>query len=89
MRLLFTQSAQRDLLRLREFIAEKNPAAAGRISQRLLKVIGRLADQPRMGVTIEEFPDTRDLIVGDYIIRYLVIADDIYILRIWHGREHR
>ena len=89
MKLLFTHSAQRDLLRLREFIAEKNPGAAGRVSRRLLKVIRRLADQPRMGVTIEELPDTRDLIVGDYIVRYLVIADEIYILRIWHCREHR
>lgn len=89
MRLLFTHSAQRDLMRLREFIAEKNPGAAGRISQRLLSVIKRFTDQPRMGVTIEKLPDTRELIVGDYIVRYLVIEDEIYILRIWHGREHR
>jgi len=89
MRLLFTHSAQRDLMRLREFVAEKNPGAAGRISQRLLNVIRRLADQPRMGVTVEELPGTRDLIVGDYTVRYLVVEDEIYVLRIWHGREHR
>ena len=89
MRLLFTYSAQRDLMRLREFIAEKNPGSAGRISRRLLSVMKRLADQPRMGVPIEELPDTRELIFGDYIVRYLVIEDEIYILRIWHGREHR
>lgn len=76
-------------MRLREFIAEKNPGAARRISQRLLTAIKRLVDQPKTGVTVEEMPDTRDLIVGDYIVRYLVIEDEIYILRIWHGREHR
>ena len=89
MRLLFTHSAQRDLMRLREFIAEKNPAAARRISERLLTSIKRLVDQPQMGVTIEALPDTRDLIVGDYIVRYIFIEDEIYILRIWHGREYR
>ena len=89
MKLLFTHSAQRDLMRLREFIAKKNPGAARRISRRLLTVIKRLADQPKTGVTIEDLPDTRDLIVGDYIVRYLVIEDEIYILRIWHGRERR
>ncbi len=89
MKLLFTHSAQRDLMRLREFIAEKNPGAARRISQRRLTAIRRLVDQPGMGVTVEELPDTRDLIIGDYTIRYLVIEDEIYVLRIWHGREDR
>jgi plasmid stabilization system protein ParE len=37
MKLLFTASAQKDLIRLREFIAQKNPAAATRINQRLRK----------------------------------------------------
>jgi len=76
-------------MRLREFIAEKNPAAARRISQRLLTSIKRLVDQPQMGVTFEELPDTRDLVVGDYIVRYIHIEEEIYILRIWHGREDR
>ena len=76
-------------MRLREFIAEKNPAAARRISQRLLTSIKRLVDKPQIGVTIDELPDTRDLIIGDYIVRYILIEDEIYILRIWHGREHR
>ena len=89
MRLLFTHSAQRDLMRLRDFIAEKNPAAAGRISQRLLTSIKRLVDQPQMGVTVEELPGTRDLIVGDYIVRYFLTEDEIYVLRIWHSREAR
>ncbi len=89
MRLLFTHSAQRDLMRLREFIAEKNPAAARRISQRLVGSIKRLADQPQMGVPIEELPGTRDLIIGDYVIRYILVEEEIYILRIWHGKEDR
>jgi len=89
MKLRFTRSAQRDLIRLREFIAVKNPRAAKRISQRLKQSIQRLTDQPDMGVNIEEIPNVQDLISGDYLIRYTVLDHDIYILRIWHGKEDK
>ena len=89
MKLLFTQSAQKDLIRLREFIAEKNPAAASRISQRLKLSIQRLTDQPEMGVNVEELPGVQDLVTGDYIVRYTVLEQVIYILRIWHGKQDR
>ena len=89
MKLLFTQSSQRDLVRLRNFIAEKNPQAARLIGQRLVTSINRLLDQPEMGIDVDELPGTQDLITGDYIVRYAVLEDDIYILRIWHGKEYR
>jgi addiction module RelE/StbE family toxin len=89
MKLLFTHSAQRDLMHLRDFIAEKNPGAARRISRRLLTAINRLTDQPEMGIDVEELPGTQDLIAGDYIVRYVVLEDEIYVLRIWHGKEDR
>ena len=89
MRLMFTHSAQRDLVRLREFIADKNPGAAMRISQCLLTSVGRLVDQPEMDVPVEGIAGTRDLIVSDYVVRYVVLEGDPYILRIWHGREAR
>ena len=86
MKLLFTQSSQRDLVRLRNFIAEKNPQAARLIGQRLVTSINRLLDQPEMGIDVDELPGTQDLITGDYIVRYAVLEDEIYILRIWHGK---
>lgn len=89
MRLQFTKSAQRDLIRLREFIASKNPQAANRISQRLKQAIQRLTEQPDMGVNVAELPGVQDLVSGDYLVRYTVLDNDIYILRIWHGKEDR
>jgi addiction module RelE/StbE family toxin len=89
MKLLFTHSAQRDLMHLRDFIAEKNPGAARRISRRLLTAINRLTDQPEMGIDVKELPGTQDLIAGDYIVRYVVLEEEIYVLRIWHGKEDR
>ncbi len=88
MTIKFTRSAQQDLIRLREFIAAKNPQAAQRIGQRLRQSIQKLIDQPEMGVSVEEIPDLRDWISGDYIVRYTIIEKDIVILRIWHGKEN-
>lgn len=87
--LQFTHSAQRDLGRLRDFIAEKNPQAAERISARLRQSIQRLVDQPEIGINVAELPGVQDLISGEYIVRYIVLGDAIYILRIWHGKEDR
>ena len=89
MKFQFTASAQRDLIRLREFIADKNPSAAARISQRLRESIARITDQPEMGANVEDIPGVQDLISGDYIVRYAVLEETVYILRVWHGREDR
>lgn len=89
MRLLFTASAQRDLTRLREFIAEKNPDAATRISQRLRQSIQRITEQPEMGVNVEDLPGVQDLVAGDYIVRFTMLELEVYILRVWHGKEER
>ena len=88
-RLRFTASATRDLRRLRDFIAEHDPAAATRVSQRLGKTIRPLRDQPALGREVEELPDVRELVARDYIVRYRVRDDDVVVLRIWHGRESR
>lgn len=87
--LRFTHSAQRDLCRLRDFIAEKNPQAAKRVSLRLRQSIQRLVDQPDIGINLANLPGVQDFISGDYIVRYTVLDDAIYILHIWHDKEGR
>jgi len=77
------------LERLREFVALKNPRAARRVSQRLLQSIRHLVDQPALGVEVEELPGVRELVSGDYIVSYTVKDSNLYILRIWHGKEDR
>lgn len=89
MNLFFTYAAKADLIRLREFIAVKNPAAAQRISQELKSSIRQLLDHPEMGVKVNPADELRDLISGNYISRYWVSGDKIYILRIWHAKESR
>ena len=89
MKLEFSESAIQDLIRLREFIAVHNPKAAERISLRLRQAIGKLALYPHIGRSVPEFENVRELVAGDYVVRYLRLEDVIFILRIWHGKEFR
>lgn len=88
----YAPEAISDLIRLREFIEQKNPRAAQRISKTLRKAIKQLKTFPNIGVEVQEAPDPemiRDLILGNYIVRYLLKANEVIILRIWHHKEDR
>ena len=89
MDLQFTEQALDDLVRLREFIAEKNPTAAKRISEQLIENINRLRDQPELGHVVEALPGVREWIARDYVVHYLVLKDTLVVIQIWHGREER
>jgi len=87
--LQFAEQALDDLVRLREFIAEKNPAAAKRVSEQLIESIDRLRDQPEPGHGVESLPGVREWIARNYVVHYLVLKDNLIVLQIWHGREDR
>jgi len=90
MKLSYSREAIGDLIRLREFIATNNPEAATKIAKSIHKGISQLKTFPYLGVEVEQAPDPemiRDLIIGNYIARYLIHAKQIYILRVWHHKE--
>ncbi len=92
MKLSYSREAIIDLIRLREFIVTKNPEAAKKIAKSLRKGISQLKTFPYLGVEVEQAPNPemiRDLIIGNYIARYLIHAKQIYILRVWHHKEER
>jgi len=92
MRIQYSPEAIEDLIRLREFIKAKNPKAASRYAKSLKKGISQLKTFPFLGIEVEMAPDPkmiRDLIIGNYVARYLLHTKDIYILRVWHQKENR
>jgi plasmid stabilization system protein ParE len=95
MKLAFAREARGDLIRLRAFIARHDPGAAERAGRRIVQGIQRLLRHPRLGRRVTIAPDQtapeeiRDWLVSDYVIRYLITADRIVVLRVWHGRERR
>ena len=92
MKISYTPEAISDLIRLREFIEQKNLQAAQRTANAIRKGIKQLKAFPNIGVEVEEAPNpeiVRDLILGNYIVRYLLTTNDVHILRIWHHKENR
>ncbi len=90
MNLRFSPEAVEDLVRLRTFIEEKNPLAAGRIATDLLLGMEKLKVFPEIGLEVERAfkpQRIRDLFVGSYTVRYLIGDGEIVVLRVWHGKE--
>lgn len=83
--------AVKDLARLREFIQEKNPAAALRAGEKIKEAAAVLVANPEAGKPVEEALPFRDLFVpfgsGNYILRYRQEGNRIFIVRIRHSRE--
>jgi len=92
MRLVYSEEAVSDLVRLRAFIAEKDSRAAARVARVIIARIENLCLFPEMGRTVELAPAPkmiRDAIFGKYIIRYSAHTEAVVILRIWHHYEDR
>ena len=69
-----------------EYIAEDNPAAAGRVVQKILRAVDLLKENPAMG-RAGRVAGTRELVVAEtpYIIPYRVRGDAVEILRVFHA----
>jgi len=89
MKIIYSPESVQDLQKLREFIAVKNESAASRIAVALLDAINKLKAFPKMGTAVRAANSQliRDLIVDDYLVRYLISQNSIYILRVWHQKE--
>lgn len=89
-RLEYSHEAIADLQRLRAFIAEHNPTAASRISSELKQGIHALRAHQKLGHKVFQAPDPetiRDLVLGRYVVRYLLLQERVVVLRVWHHLE--
>lgn len=91
MKLKWTSKALSDLVRLYEFLSQKDKLAAARIVQALTKAPNILTNSPRIGEQLFEFEprEVRRFLVSHYEMRYEIQESTIYILRLWHTREDR
>lgn len=92
MRLVYSQDAVADLVRLREFVSAHDPAAARRIAADLTARIEQLCAFPAMGKAVPLAPQpgsVRDFVFGPYIVRYAHRESALMILRVWHQLEPR
>jgi plasmid stabilization system protein ParE len=91
MELKWTKKALSDLNRLYEFLAPVSQPAAARAVQSLTAAPTKLLANSRIGSRLQEFEprEVRRLLVGQYEIRYEIKGSIIYVLRLWHAKEHR
>ena len=69
-----------------EYIAEDDPAAAGRVVQRIFRAVDLLGKNPAMGRP-GRVAGTRELVVAEtpYIVPYRVRGEVVEILRVFHA----
>jgi len=87
MKIAWSPEAIEDLVSLRAYIAEDNPAAARRTVQHLVESIEQLLpDNPRIG-RAGRVPGTRELVIprSPYIVPYRLQRTTIQILRVYHA----
>ncbi|EJZ19004.1 type II toxin-antitoxin system RelE/ParE family toxin (plasmid) [Rhizobium sp. Pop5] len=89
---IFSPAAIRDLERLREFLRPKNPSAAKRAGETILKSVRALGMNPYMGRLVEDLPEQyREWLIdfgdsGD-VVRYHIDGDALTILAVRHQRD--
>lgn len=90
-KIVWSDSATDDLVRLRNFIAANNSQAAKKAAQILKKSAITLAATPDIGKPVIDLPDYRDLAIrfgaAGYVMRYKIYKNDVYIIHIRHYRE--
>ena len=90
-RVVFQPEARLQLRRIRDYIAQDSPAAAKRVVQRLHDQATSLRAFPQRGRMVPEYTDPRirELIVGNYRLIYLWVADEnlVRILTVYHGAQ--
>ena len=91
MQVVWLDSAVDDLVRLREFIAKHNPAAANKAAQKIIETTKTLAEYPEIGKPAKELPPYRDLNIKfgqrGYILRYRIFENVLYIVCLRHYQE--
>lgn len=89
MKLLWTETAKKDLIAIRRYIARDNATAAKNWIKRLKTKVRNTVHYPLAGRKVPEFSrdDLREVIEGNYRIVYQVHSDRISILTIFESHH--
>lgn len=90
---IWLPDAVQDVMRLRQFIHDKNPSAAQRAASRIKEGAMMLVTNPELGRPVEGLIAFREVVVpfgaGNYVLRYREDGDKIAVVRVWHSKEER
>lgn len=93
-KVVWLPEAKADVVRLYDFLAEKDPDAATRCAGAVLDGAGLLEATPRIGRPMDDDTDRRELFMafgaGAYVLRYMLEQSGaVVVIRVWHSRENR
>jgi toxin ParE1/3/4 len=90
--IVISPDAATDVERIRSFLEERNPDAAKRALATIWSALEKVQIFPGLGRPTED-PEIRQIVVqfgsAGYIVRYSADGSNIFVTRIWHGREAR
>jgi plasmid stabilization system protein ParE len=90
---VWTEAAQTDIVRLHDFLVLDAPDAAARAVQAILQAGDRLEQSPQRGTIVQQAAGLRKLPIRfgkvGFVLHYVILADEVVILRVYHGREQR
>lgn len=87
--LRWTDEAVSNLLTIKRYIAQSNPAAASEWVAKIRRRAEQAAKQPRAGRMVPEVAreDVREVFVRNYRILYRVIPEGISVLTVFEGHR--
>lgn len=88
-RIEWSRHALADLQSIRQHIAVENPRAAQVTVGKILALADALAELPSRGRSVAGTSQARELIVGNYGLRYLMAGDVVVVVRVKHVRQQR
>ena len=86
--IVWSKDAELDLLEILEFVAERNPIAALKLSNTLLECVIPLSEHPYIFKPSERFSGYREIVAHpNYIVIYKVETHQIVVMQIVHSRQ--
>ena len=88
MKIRYSRRALSQLASVHEYLQGRNRSAAGNVSASIKSTIARLREMRLLGKATEE-PGVHVIIEPEYLYRvfYSVDADEVFVIRILHGRQ--
>ena len=86
MKIRWLEDSIQDLIALRQYIEQENPAAAKRVAKTIIQSVNLLLDQPGIG-RAGRVPNSRELVVTGtpFLVPYRIKNNTIEILRVLHS----
>ena len=93
MNLVWLPEDRDDIERLFEFLLPRDAEAAGRAMRTIRAGAQELLEFPRAGRPLDDETGRREFLIpfgaAAYVLRYLVLDEQIVVIRVWHSREKR